>query len=307
MGARTGVVAIVMLVGAGTARAQYNVPSQATGDSSRVQIATEQQEIAVDPKTPKTPLGYEIGGSLDFLTREREAGATALKFTDIVFFRVHGLLAVGERTELFGGVDVLPKQPSFTDENVWQGALLGGRRSFGNVLSTYVRGQGGPALAREGYWVMGEAALQAKLHLAENVLFWESTFGGTYTQLFFDEPVAKPFWQTELLTETGIAIREKRGNFASWFTFTFHFPLVARPLASRPDADRGSLDPQVRVGVSLGVLFGVTRGLDLFLEMSTRDRGDAIDPRTTLPILSGGFDQGRLLFGFNKRFGTRRR
>jgi hypothetical protein len=112
---------------------------------------------------------------------------------------------------------------------------------------------------------------------------------------------------TELLTETGVAIRDKKGLFASWLTFSFSFPLVARPLASGRDPDRGFLDPQTRVGMSFGALVGVTRGLDLFTEVSIRDRGDAGEAQTTLPILSGGFDQRRILFGFNKRFGSRRR
>ncbi len=288
------------------ALAQYNVPSQATGDSSRLALATDQQQvIAVDPS--KSELGYEFGTSLDFLTRDRAPGEKALKFTDVVLFRVHGLLAIGKHGELFAGVDLLAKQPSYTNDLAWQGGLLGARMGFTNKLSGYVRVQGGPGLDRDGYWGMGEIAMQSKLHLAEKVLFWDSTLGGTYTHLFPDEPVAKRFWQAELLAETGIAIRERKGFFATWLTFSFHFPLVARPEGGAPDPDRGALDPQTRVGVSLGMLAGVTKSLDFFVEVSTLDRGDLEDPRTTLPILSGGFDQRRVLFGFNKRFGTRRR
>jgi len=55
------------------------------------------------------------------------------------------------------------------------------------------------------------------------------------------------------------------------------------------------------------MLVGVTKSLDLFVETSILDRGDLEDGRTTLPILSGGFDQKRVLFGFNRRFGVRRR
>ncbi len=239
--------------------------------------------------------------------RDRAPESKALQFTDVVLFRVHGLLAIGKRVELFAGFDLLPKQPSYTDELVWQGALLGARVGFDSKFSAYARTQGGPGLGRDGYWVMGEAAMQAKLELAEKALFWDSTVGATYTQLFPDEPVTRRFWQTELLAETGLAIREKRGFFATWLTFSFHFPLVARPLTSNPDGDRGALDPQTRVGVSLGVLAGVTRSLDFFIEVSTLDRGDLENAQTTLPILSGGFDQRRLLFGFNRRFGTRKR
>ncbi|MBA3457224.1 MAG: hypothetical protein H0T42_29350 [Deltaproteobacteria bacterium] len=304
----TRLLVIAVLLGTtAPALAQYNVPSQATGDSSRVLIAAPGSEQVIATTPPKRQLGYEFGASLDFLTRDRAPGEKALKFTDVVLFRVHGLLAIGSRGELFGGVDLLAKQPSYTNEHIWQGALLGARLGFTRELSGYVRAQGGPNLVRDGYWGMGEVAVQSKLHLAEKVMFWDSTLGGTFTQLFLDEPVTKRFWQAELLAETGLAIRERRGFFAMWLTFSFHFPLVGRPDLDAPDPDRGALDPQTRVGVALGVLAGVTKSLDFFLEVSTRDRGDLEDPQTTLPILSGGFDQQRILFGFNKRFGSRRR
>ena len=164
------------------ASAQYNVPAQATGDSSRTQLAYEEQQvIAVDPKAPD--VGYEFGASLDFLTRDRAPGEKALKFTDVVLFRVHGLLAIGRQGEIFGGVDLLAKQPSYTNELVWQGGLLGARYGFTPKLSAYLRAQGGPNLDRDGYWGMGEVAVQSKLAIAEKVLFWDSTLGGTYTQL----------------------------------------------------------------------------------------------------------------------------
>lgn len=301
---RVGLLVVLVVLGLpAIAAAQYNVPSQATGDSSRMIL------IAEDPppeKAEKVDLGWEFGASLDFLTRDRAPGEPALKFTDVVLFRVHTLLAIGKSTEVFAGIDLLPKQPSYTDDLAWQGALLGTRATLGKNLSAYLRGQVGPGLDRDGYWTMGEAAVQARVLLAERVLFWESTLGGTYTQLFPDRPLGRSYWQTELLAQTGIAIREKRGHFASWLTFGFHFPLAGRP---RPDGDPmvRALDPQTRVGVQLGMLLGVTKSLDLFFELSILDRGDLEDPQTTLPILAGGFDQNRVLFGFNKRFGTRRR
>jgi hypothetical protein len=308
MGFLPRVLVFAVLLGAtAPASAQYNVPSQATGDSSRMVLAKDEQQVIAIGAESKADLGYEFGASLDFLTRDRAPGEKALKFTDVVLFRVHGLLAIGKDGELFAGLDLLAKQPSYTNDLAWQGGLLGARMGFTPKLSGYVRVQGGPGLDRDGYWGMGEVALQSKIHLAEKVLFWDSTLGGTYTQLFPDEPVTKRFWLGELLAETGVAIRERKGFFAMWLTFSFHFPLVGRPEASSPDPDRGYIDPQTRVGVSLGVLAGVTKSLDFFVEASTHDRGDLEDPRTTLPILSGGFDQGRILFGFNKRFGTRRR
>lgn len=287
-----------MTLAAEVAHAQYNVPSAATGDSARihgVELAGEQSIAVGEPK--KAKLGYEVGASLDFLTRDRAAGESAYKFTDVVLFRVHGLLAIGRRLEVFGGVDLLPKQPSFTDELVWQGAMLGTRVALGNNLSAYARGQGGPMLGQTGWWGIGEVAVRSQRHLAERVLFWESTLGGTYTQLFPDDDARTKLWQTELLAQTGVAIRDRRGFFATWLTFGFHFPLAVGR----------ELDPQTRVSVAFGGLVGVTKALDFFAEVQILDRGDLQDPATTLPILAGGFDQQRIVFGFNRRFGTRRR
>jgi hypothetical protein len=301
------VIALVALASPRIASAQYNVPSQASGDSKRsLEIADDGQQPG--PAPPGLAIGWEVGASLDFLTSDPSLGGRKLKFTDVVLFRTHGLLALGRRTELFAGIDLLPKQPSYTDELVWQGALLGVRYRLTELLSAYVRGHGGPGLGRDGSWVVGEAALQSQVHLAEKALFWESALGGTYTQLFPDEPVDRAFWQAELLARSGIAVRERRGFFATWLAFTFQFPLVARPSAGSPDpASMRSIDPQTRVGVALGMLIGVTNALDLFAEVSILDRGDLDDPTTTLPILAGGFDQRRIVFGFNRRLGKRRR
>lgn len=305
MRSRWYVVALIAIASTRTARAQYNVPSQASGESRSIEIADDGPPR---PEPGKTPLGWELGASLDFMTADRTLGGRRLKFTDVALFRAHGLLALGKRAELFAGVDLLPKQPSFTDELVWQSALLGAVYRVDRLFSAYARGQVGPGLDRDGYWLAGEAALQSQVHIAERTLFWESALGGTYTQLFPDEPAGGPFWQTELLARSGLAVREKRGFFATWLLFTFHFPLIARPEPGSVDPAMGrALDPHTRVGVSFGMVLGVTRKLDLFVEISILDRGDLEDESTTLPILSGGFDQNRIVFGFNRRFGARRR
>jgi hypothetical protein len=300
------VVLLMCATGVRRAHAQYNVPSQASGDSRQILVIGDDPPPPTD--SPPLKVGGELGASLDFLTSDPSLGGEELKFTDVVLFRVHGLVSIGKRLELFAGSDVLAKQPSYTNERIWNGALLGTRIRLTDQFSTYVRGQAGPNLGRDGYWVGGDAALQYKRDIAENTLFWESDLGGTYTQLLYKHPTNRPFWLAELMAKTGIAVRDKRGAVATWLTFSFHFPLVGRPELDRPDSrSGGALDPQTRVGVSMGILLGVTKTLDLFLEGSILDRGDLEDPMTTLPILNGGFDQTRLVFGFNRRFGDRRR
>ena len=289
---------LVLGAGAKVARAQYNVPAQVSGDS-RERLVLAHDEEPREPREDTTPIGYELGGSFDFLTSDPTLANKSLKFTDVVFFRAHGLVAIGKQAELFFGVDLLPKQPSYTDESVWQGALLGTRFLFGERLAAYARGQFGPMLEKQGYWTIDEAAAQYRVDLADRELWWESTVGGTYTQLLPNMATApRPIWMTELLAATGIAIRDRKGMFATWLSFAFHFPLASHP---SPE-----LDPQTRVDLDLGIVLGVSKTLDLFMQISILDRGDFENPATTLPILSGGFDQHRLVFGFNRRFGDRR-
>ncbi|MFN0249210.1 MAG: hypothetical protein ACKV2T_20165 [Kofleriaceae bacterium] len=300
---------IATVVAPGVAVAQYNVPAQATG-GSELALDEDRSDSPIAKSDDDIELGQEVGASLDFVTRDGTSGERAFKFTDVVLFRLHTLIAVGTDTEIFAGVDLLPKQPSDTNESSWQTAMLGVRYTLNRHISVYGRGQGGAALDRDGMWVAGQAAVQTRKNLADRVLFWESAVGGEYTRLHPEENAS--IWNAELLVQTGLAIRERRGVFAGWLNFGFHFPLAHRGRMAvevpggTPMTTPRDMDPQTRVGVSLGALIGVTRGLDLFIELSILDRGDLANPTTTLPILEGGFDQRRLVFGFNRRFGSRR-
>jgi len=284
---------VIVVLAAGVAHAQYNVPAQVSGGAHSLQIADRPAEPG---PPPPTSIGWELGASLDFVTSDPSLGGRSLKFSDVVLFRAHGLVAIGPRLELFGGIDLLPKQPSYTDEAVWQGGLAGARYRFADAFAAFARATGGPELERAGWWGAGEAAAQYQRDLAEQTLFWESDLGGTYTRLF-PHVAADRAWEAELLARTGLAVRDKKGAAACWLAFTFHFPLVSG----------GPIDPQTRVDVVLGLLLGVSKTLDLFAEYSLFDRGDLENPATTLPILSQGFDQKRLVFGFNRRFGDRKR
>lgn len=300
---------LLVVFASGTALAQYNVPAQATGGSEQILVKSDGDYS--DDREKDDDIGQEVGASLDFVTRDSAPDQRAFKFTDVVLFRLHTLIAVGKQTEIFGGVDLLPKQPSDTNESKWQTAMLGTRYTMSKHVSVYARGQGGPGIDRSGMWLAGEAAVQTRMHLAERVLFWESAVGAEHTRLYPEDDAR--LWNTELLAQTGIALREKHGYFAGWLNFGFHFPLAHRgrmavpvPGATPDVTMMENMDPQTRVGVSIGALIGVTRGLDLFLEISILDRGDLANPTTTLPILEGGFDQRRIVFGFNRRFGSRR-
>jgi len=281
--------------------AQYSVPSQAASSSERVGTARSKvREELVSPD------GWEVGASLNFITSEPSLGGEDLKFTDMVLLRLHGLVSVGGSVELFGGTDVLPKQPSYTDELVWQGALGGARFKVGDSFAAWIRATGGPQLDQSGWWLGGNAALQYKLAL-EKVLFFEAALGWGHSQLLFDEDTDGAFFLDEIFTQVGIALRDpKNGHFGAWLMFDYFVPVLSSPDTADP-VSGGFLDPQPRVNFHLGGLIGVSESVDLFIEWSILDRGEIESGPTTLPILNGGFDQKQLLFGFMRRFGRETR
>jgi len=292
------VVLWVALVGAlpGTALAQYSVPSQAAASSERVGTARSKvkEELVSDE-------GWEMGASLNFITSEPSLGGEDLKFTDMVLLRLHGLVSLGS-VELFAGTDVLPKQPSYTDELVWQGGLGGARFKLGDKFAAWIRGAGGPQLDQQGWWLSADAALQYKLAL-EKVLFFEAALGVGHSQLLFDQDTDGTFYLDELFTQVGIALRDpKGGHFGAWLMFDYYVPVLSAPDTADP-VSGGFLDPQPRVNFHLGGLIGISPVVDLFIEWSILDRGEIENGPTTLPMLNGGFDQKQLLFGFMRRFG----
>ena len=281
--------------------AQYSVPSQASSaDESELLIATGRPPVIAkdDPSLP-----WEVGASLNFLTSAPSLGGEKLDFTDLMLLRLHALVSLG-RYDLFMGSDVLPKQPSYTNELVWQGALVGMRTSLSEKTAAWIRAQGGPQLGRNGYWFGAEAAAQY-LYALQRELFFEATLGWSHSQLNFKEDVDRFFYVEEVFTTIGLALRDPRkGKFAAWLNFDYYLPVLSGPDLNNPDPlTLGALDPQPRVNFHIGALGAITKTVDLFVEYSILDRGDLENATTTLPILHRGFDQKEIIFGFMRHFG----
>lgn len=311
------IFALVQLVGVGQTEAQYSVPAGASSSKKSKRKPTparapqserdsgdrgETMEIAdgigmVMPEPEDDPpLPWEIGVSLNFITSEPSLGGENLDFTDLMLLRLHTLFSFSH-FDLFAGADILPKQPSYTDEHPWQGALLGVRTTFADSFSAWTRAQGGPMLGRIGYWAGGDIAVGHHLDL-QKFLFVDTSLGFSHTQLFFDEDDGKNYLSDEIFTRIGLSVRDpKRGLFATWLNFDYYYPVHGSPDA---------IDPQPRVNMRLGALGAVSKRVDLFIEFSVLDRGDLEDLRTTLPILNGGFDQQTLIMGFMRHFGPER-
>lgn len=242
-------------------------------------------------------------GTLTFMTADGGLSEDKVKFTDVVFFSFAFRYAIKGRAELALGVNLLPKQPSFTDESPWQGANLGARVGFGKRFAGWLHLAGGPLLSTSsGYWLNSELGIEAKKSIDPSVVF-QGGLGGTATALVFDESTDESFWMSELAVDGEMIFRAPQGEVAFWLGTQFRFPLVKNPGPGSPDPATGLfLDPQTRVNFYLGFVLSAIPAWDIFVQYVFVDRGDLVNPATTLPILSGGFDQGHLIFGITRRF-----
>ena len=296
---------LIFTAWASDASAQYSVPSQASRSSDEsVEIAYGDSAI-VQREAPSLP--WEIGASLNFVTSEESLGGKELALTDVVLLRLHTMVSLG-RFELFAGTDILPKQPSYTNEHVWQGSLAGIKTVINKNISVWARGQGGPQLDKAGFWLGGDAAAQYRYEL-QDILFFESSLGAAHTQLLFEQDVGRAYFVDEIFTTVGLALRDPdHGKFGVWLNFDYYYPVFHRPTNDKPDPQTlGSLDPQPRVNVHLGALGAITDNVSLFIDYSILDRGDLEEATTTMPILNAGFDQSQIIFGFMRHFGGAKR
>lgn len=238
-----------------------------------------------------------IGGSLSFLTADAGVGE-GLQFTDVVLTSLGARLAFQERFEIAGGVTLLPKQPSFTEELIFQNASLGARVGFGKRYAAHASVSGGVLLDDRGMWSGAALGLQARKSLHRTLLV-EGTFGGAGTGLFEDQR-DRPSWLTEVVAGGELIFRDPFGTTAGWIGTEFRFPVAHDAMMS--DLGEMPYDPQTRVNVHLGVTLSYIESWDIYARYVVIDRGDSIDPRTTLPILEGGFDQQQLMIGLTHVF-----
>src|SRR5258705_1008086 len=77
------------------------------------------------------PEGQVIGSELRFLTSKPSLGPEPIEFSDVALLTLHIKSSVYGKAEVAASVDVLPKQPSWTDEKVWQGASPQARGQLG--------------------------------------------------------------------------------------------------------------------------------------------------------------------------------
>jgi hypothetical protein len=244
------------------------------------------------------PEGWEATGELKFLTSDAPPGGARMKLTDVVVSRAGLRKSFGGKAEVAVGIDLLPKQPSDTDENVFQAADLGLQYGIGRKSAVYVGLGGGPLTHRHAVLTTAGAGLERRA-IVHDTLSFQLGLGGNLSNLAFDGG-ADHAVLGELVTSVR-TLFQIQDAFGLWFTGSFAFPV----------AHGGSLmggaefDPQTRVDVGVGMVYSLVDDWDVFMQLAVVDRGDLDDPATTLPILEGGTDQRVFTFGVTRHFGQK--
>jgi hypothetical protein len=242
------------------------------------------------------PRGWELGSALAYETSRGGVGEHGLAFTDVVLLRLSARGVVGGRAEFYGGLDLLPKQPSFTDELIYQGAHAGVLVRLPRRLAFDLRVDEGALMARSGLYATARAGVVAR-RLIHEVVAYQGEVAAAWTPLRFDQ--APTAWLAELTTSGSIVFRAPEGMAAAWVGFGFAFPLAHQ--GDLPGI--GALDPHVRSDFRLGGVLSFIKTWDIYAEYAVLDRGDYGAPATMLPILDGGFDQQQLTIGIVKHYG----
>lgn len=249
------------------------------------------------------PSGFDLGGALRYAMSPPGAlSDRPLRFTDLAFLDLHARFALPGRTELAIATTLVPKQPSDSDEPLWQGTSLGlrwqpsrtGRYALGAA------GAAGPMLDDLGRWAEGGLSIASRKRLvgdASGGIQFEGALGADGTFLLPRAGDRTSLVETRL--DLGILFHagergSKGGGVAVWLSTSYAVPVWHRGL---DPVSMTALDPQSRLSFAIGVMGSLLDTWDLIIELRQSDRGDLAFAPTRLPILDGGFDLEQLVFG----------
>ena len=243
------------------------------------------------------PDGLDAGARLRVITADGGLGPSALKFTDLALFDVSAQWAIAKHYELDIALSVLPKQPSATHENVFQGGSLAIRRDVAARTAIAISGSAAPLVGIDGVMFGGALFVTHKHRLNEIVTF--ALAGGASSTFLRPAGTSERPLIIEGAGSIAVLARVPNGVWGGWMSAGYAVPAYRRgndPISGM------RLDPQPRLDLTIGNAVQLADRWDLSVELSIIDRGDLAAPATRLPILDGGFDQIQLMFGISRRF-----
>ena len=287
---------------AGSAHADSGRPVSA--DFATQSVAVERSHRGVAQDYLVLPSGGELTAQMRFVTADAMLGGEPLDFTDLALFGLSGRWSLFTKLELAASVELLPKQPSVTDEKPWQSVGFALRSPLGRHVALALAGGGGHLMNHTGMWTREAATLEWKKPVHEDFLAFDIEAGVQGLGLRDPDTTRSTAFLTEVSVRTTALFHEPRGHWGAWLGIGYAVPVQSSgrdPTTERP------IDPQPRLGFHMGTVLSVVKQWDIFCDFAVVDRGDPAAPATQLPILDGGFDQKQIVFGVTRHIEKRRR
>jgi hypothetical protein len=243
------------------------------------------------------PAGMELTGQMRFMTSDGGAlGKESLHFTDVGLFDLGVRVAIRRRFEMSAGVTLMPKQPAYTDEDVFQHASLGARLGIGHRLALEAGGEIGPLLGHDGTYTRESLGIGYRKEVMEMVFYG---LGASVDGVTLQAPDAKGGFVGEVAASASVLWREPHGICGTWLGASYAVPVYDHGVDPTTSV---AFDAKPRLDFRLGGSVMVTDDWDLFAEFAVIDHGDLAMASTRLPIMDGGFDQQQMVFGVTRHF-----
>ena len=279
----------------GVAAAESPEPARTTDES--LDVAPSHRGVAEDYLV--LPSGGELTAQMRFVTAGALLGGERLAFTDLALFGLSARWSLFTKLELAAAVDFLAKQPSDTDEKVWQSVSGTLRSPLGAHVALAIGGGGGHLLGHSGMWTTESLTLEWKKPI-HDILAFDVQAGVDGLGLSAKQTTSSTAFLTEISLRTMALFRDPRGNVGGWIGLAYALPVQA---SGRDPTTEMPIDPRARINFHAGGVVSLVPKWDVFVDFAIVDRGDADHRATELPILDGGFDQQQILFGVTRHIG----
>src|SRR5262245_42488096 len=102
----------------GVANADSGMPEAANMAGESIAVEGSHRGVAQDYLV--LPSGGELTAQMRFVMSDAMLADRGIEFSDLALFGISGRWSLFTKLELAASVELLPKQPSFTDERPWQ-------------------------------------------------------------------------------------------------------------------------------------------------------------------------------------------
>jgi hypothetical protein len=247
------------------------------------------------------PDGAELGGRLRTINADGGLGSGPLKLTDVALFDAELEWAIARHFELDVALSVLAKQPSSTDEAIFQGGSITLRRDLFAQTALALSSGAEPLVDLHGIAYGAAAFVTHKKRLNQFVSFALALGANA----MFVRPSAASDAPTlvEAAGHAAVLVRVPNGVYGAWLGAGYAVPVFHH---GNDPVSGMALDPQPRLDVDIGNGVQLSDDWDLTADLSIIDRGDLSNPATRLPILDGGFDQIQIMVGISRRIHANR-